>query len=139
MDIKPNIGAATQPSPKEDTKQNTAFEEDMSLSYTDKRTVVISLVHNYSNYRKANMKVLGQRKETIGSCVRSSQVLSSNSKEVDAYFPALIGISPTNSDYISRVKAWLNNIQFTINENDVTLNTSFVYNHKSDYLEIQKI
>ena len=138
MEMKPNTGAEVKTSPTNTPVQDNAFKEDMSLPYTDKRTVIISLVHNYSNYRKANMKVLGQRKETIGSCIRSSQVLSSNAKEVDAYFPALIGLSPSNPDYIARVKAWLNNIQFTISDNDVTLNTSFVYNHKSDWVEIQK-
>lgn len=137
METKPNAGAEVKTSPNNNPPQNS-FDEDLNLPYTDKRTVVISLVHNYSNYRKANMKVLGQRKEIIGSCIRSCQVLSSNSKEVDAYFPALIGLSPSNPDYISRVKAWLSNIQFAINENDVSLNTSFVYNHKSDYLEIKQ-
>ena len=138
MEIKPNIGAEVKTSPTNTPAQDNAFNEDMSLPYIDKRTVTISLVHNYSNYRKANMKVLGQRKETIGSCIRSCQVLSSNSKEVDAYFPALIGLSPNNPDYVTRVKAWLSNIQFTISENDVALNTSFIYDHKSDWVEIQK-
>ena len=138
MEFKPNTGAGNNPSPTNTPKQNDSFAEDLNLPYTDKRSVTISLVHNYSNYRKANMKVLGQRRETIGSCIRSCQVLSSNSKEVDAYFPALIGVSPSNPDYVSRVKAWLSNIQFTINENDVSLNVSFVYDHKSDYLDIQK-
>ena len=45
--------------------------EEMNTPYVDKRYVTISLVHNYSNYRRVNMKVLGQRKETIGSSVRS--------------------------------------------------------------------
>lgn len=138
MDIKPTVGSENNSSPKEVPAAKTGFEEDMNLPYTDKRSVTISLVHNYSNYRKANMKVLGQRKETIGSCIRSCQILSSNSEEVNAYFPALIGISPTNPDYITRVKAWLSNIQFVINENDVSLNTSFIYKHKSDWLKIQK-
>ena len=138
MEMKPNIGAEVKTSPTNNPVQDNAFKEDMSLPYIDKRTVTISLVHNYSNYRKANMKVLGQRKETIGSCIRSCQVLSSNSKEVDAYFPALIGLSPNNPDYVTRVKAWLSNIQFTISENDVALNTSFIYDHKSDWVEIQK-
>ena len=53
-------------------------------------------------------------------------------------FPALIGLSPNNPDYVTRVKAWLSNIQFTISENDVALNTSFIYDHKSDWVEIQK-
>ena len=138
MDNKPNVGAGIKPSTGNNNPAQNSFNEDMNAPYIDKRTVTISLVHNYSNYRKANMKVLGQRRETIGSCVRSCQILSSNSKEVDAYFPALIGISPSNPDYVTRVKQWLSNIQFTINENDVQLNTSFVYDHKKDYVEIQK-
>lgn len=111
--------------------------EDLDQEYVDKRTVTISLVHNYSNYRRANMKVLGQRKETIGSSIRSCQILSSNAEEVNAYFPALIGMSPNNPEFITRVKAWLSNIQFNINENDVSLNTTFIYRHKSDYLRIK--
>lgn len=138
MDNKPNTGTEVKTSPTDKPQVNNSFKEDLTLPYTDKRTVIISLVHNYSNYRKANMKVLGQRRETIGSCIRSCQVLSSNSKEVDAYFPALIGVSPTNADYITKVKGWLSNIQFVISENDVSLNTSFVYDHKQDYLDIQK-
>lgn len=138
MDIKPNVGTEAKTSTENKPAQSNAFKEDLNAPYVDKRSITISLVHNYSNYRKANMKVLGQRKEIIGSCVRSSQVLSSNSKEVEAYFPALIGVSPSNSEFISRVKAWLNNIQFAVNENDVSLNTSFRYNHKKDYLEIKK-
>jgi hypothetical protein len=130
------------PKKESDNKNSipTPAEVDDSLDkeYIDKRTITISMVHNYSNYRKVNMKVLGQKKETIGSSIRSCQILSSNRGEVEAYFPALIGLSPNNPDFISRVKAWLSNIQFVVNNNDVTLNTSFIYNKKSDYLEIQK-
>lgn len=115
-----------------------AKNEEMNSPYVDKRYVTISLVHNYSNYRRVNMKVLGQRKETIGSSVRSCQVLSSNAGEIAAYFPALIGISANNPDFITRVKTWLSNIQFTISENDVKLNTTFIYNRKADYLAIKE-
>ena len=120
-------------------KQTTAATHDESLDkeYIDKRTVTISLVHNYSNYRKVNMKVLGQRKETIGSSVSSCRVLASHKGEVEAYFPALIGLSPNNPDFITRVKAWLSNIQFVINEEDKSLNTTFIWNKKSDYLEFK--
>lgn len=128
-------GGQTENSPKVTSPavNNDALEQE----YVDKRSITISLVHNYSNYRRANMKVLGQRKETIGSSVRSCQVLSSNAEEVNAYFPALIGLSPNNPEFITRVKAWLSNIQFNINENDVTLNTSFIYRRKADYLAIK--
>ena len=49
---------------------------DLDREYVDKRSVTISLVHNYSNYRRVNIKVLGQRKEIIGSSVNSGRILS---------------------------------------------------------------
>lgn len=112
-------------------------EEELNREYVDKRSVTISLVHNYSNYRRTNIKVLGQRKEIIGSSIRSGQILSSNSDEVNTYFPELIGLSPNHPDFITRVKAWLSNIHLVINENDTVLNTSFIYKHKKDYLFIK--
>lgn len=113
-------------------------EAELNAPYTDKRTITISLVHNYSNYRKVNMKVLGQKKETIGSSITSCRVLSSNREEVEAYFPALIGLSPNNPEFIQRVKSWLSNIQFVVNDNDVSLDVSFRYNTKRDYLAFKE-
>lgn len=137
MDIK--IDVPTSPTKvQEPLDGSDANSEDLTKEYLDKRTIVISLVHNYSNYRKVNMKVLGQRKETIGSSITSCRVLSSNAGEVNAYFPALVGLSPNHADFTSRVKAWLSNIQFVVNENDVPLDISFVYNTKKDYLDFKK-
>ena len=116
----------------------TVVDDEMDKEYIDNRNITISLVHNYSNYRKANIKVLGQRTETIGSSITSCRVLSSNQGEVEAYFPALVGLSPNNPEFISRVKAWLSNIQFPINNNDATLNITFIYNTKRDYLNFKK-
>lgn len=137
MDIKTNILSSPTKVP-EQSGGSDATSEDLNKEYVDKRTIVISLVHNYSNYRKVNMKVLGQRKETIGSSITSCRVLSSNAGEVNAYFPALVGLSPNHADFTSRVKAWLSNIQFVVNENDVPLDISFVYNTKKDYLDFKK-
>ena len=137
MDIKTNIPSIPTKVP-EQSGGSDATSEDLNKEYVDKRTIVISLVHNYSNYRKVNMKVLGQRKETIGSSITSCRVLSSNAGEVNAYFPALVGLSPNHADFTSRVKAWLSNIQFVVNENDVPLDISFVYNTKKDYLDFKK-
>ena len=137
MDIKTNIPSIPTKVP-EQSGGSDATSEDLNKEYVDKRTIVISLVHNYSNYRKVNMKVLGQRKETIGSSLTSCRVLSSNAGEVNAYFPALVGLSPNHADFTSRVKAWLSNIQFVVNENDVPLDISFVYNTKKDYLDFKK-
>jgi hypothetical protein len=124
--------------PAQKPTPNTYEEEELEAPYTDKRSVTISLVKNYSAYRKMNMKVLGQRHEVIGSSVTSCRILSSNKGEVDAYFPQLIGLSPSNPEFITRVKAYLSNIQMNVNNENVTLNTSFVYNHKKDYLAIAK-
>lgn len=137
MDIKTNIPSSPTKVP-EQSSGSDATSEDLNKEYVDKRTIVISLVHNYSNYRKVNMKVLGQRKETIGSSITSCRVLSSNAGEVNAYFPALVGLSPNHADFTSRVKAWLSNIQFVVNENDVPLDISFIYNTKKDYLDFKK-
>lgn len=137
MDIKTNITANPVKVLKGQTVQDN-HDEDLNKEYIDERHITISLVHNYSNYRKANMKVLGQRKETIGSSITSCRILSSNAGEVNAYFPALIGLSPNHADFTSRVKDWLSNIQWIVNENDVSLNISFVYNTKQDYLNFKR-
>lgn len=133
----PTLQAGGTPANSAPAKSSEGTDATLEQEYIDKRSVTISLVHNYSNYRRVNMKVLGQRKETIGSSVRSCQILSSNGDEIAAYFPALIGLSANHQDFITRVKAWLSNIQFTISENDVTLDTTFVYRRKADYLAIK--
>ena len=137
MDIKPSV-TSNPIKVQEQPSKAVERDEDLDKEYVDKRTIVISLVHNYSNYRKVNMKVLGQRKETIGSSITSCRTLSSNAEEVNAYFPALVGLSPNHPDFTSRVKAWLSNIQFVVNENDVPLDISFVYKKKSDYIEFKR-
>lgn len=134
--VNPTIGTPNKVQ-GEMTKE-VVTDEDMNKEYLDKRSITISLVHNYSNYRKVNMKVLGQRKETIGSSITSCRVLSSNQGEVESYFPSLVGLSPNNPEFITRVKAWLSNIQFIVNDNDVTLDISFVYKTKRDYLDFKK-
>lgn len=139
MDIKiPTTGDSAKVQEEKTTPTVAVIDEDMNKEYTDKRTITISLVHNYSNYRKANMKVLGQRKEVIGSSVSSCRILSSNHGEVEKYFPALIGLSPNNPEFITRVKGWLSNIQFVVNDNDATLDISFVYNTKKDYIDFKR-
>lgn len=137
---KPNEAVeAAKESVKDNSSKVTSPSEDMELEqeYIDNRYVTISPVHNYSNYRRVNMKTMGHKKETIGSSIRSTQILSSNAEEVNAYFPALIGVSTSNPDFITRVKTWLSNIQFTVNEEEVKLDTTFIYNRKADYLAIK--
>ena len=138
MDIKTSATGTPNKVQTGVTPATAVVDDEMDKEYIDNRNITISLVHNYSNYRKANIKVHGQRTETIGSSITSCRVLSSNQGEVEAYFPALVGLSPNNPEFISRVKAWLSNIQFPINNNDATLNITFIYNTKRDYLNFKK-
>lgn len=119
----------------------TSKEEDdrkLDEEYIDKRSITIALVKNYSLYREANRGGLPRRVDYLGSCVTSSRVLSSNKAEMDAYFPQLIGVSPFDSDYIRRIKVYLNNIQVKVDELGKTFDTSFRYRHYRDYLTISK-
>lgn len=113
-------------------------DKDLDKEYLDTRYVTISLVQNYSAYRKANITVLGNVKGRIGSSIYSCRTLSANKGEVEAYFPSLIGYSPNNPEFVTRVQAWLSNIDVLVDDSDKRLNISFRYNKKSDYLAIKK-
>lgn len=117
---------------------NTEIDEDLDKEYTDRRTVTIALVRNYSLYRRVNDKALANRRDFIGSSINSSTVLSSNKEEIETYFPALLGIAPNNPDFITRVKNYLNNIQVPVDELGKTFDCTFVYKTKRDYLNILK-
>lgn len=122
---------ATPPVEEEDV-------EGLDEEYIDRRTVTIALVKNYSLYRRANDKVLANRRDYIGSSINSSAVLSSNKLEVETYFPSLLGISPNHPNFVSRVKEYLNNIQIPIDELGKTFDCTFIYNTKKDYLAVLK-
>lgn len=115
-----------------------ARDAELNEPYIDKRSVVIAPVQLFSAYRNANKASIGPRRTVIGSSIHSSRVLSSNKGEVEAYFPELIGMSPNNQEFTSHVKSYLNNISFNVNENGTTLNISFYYDHKRDYLAIKE-
>lgn len=108
-------------------------QEELDKPFTYKRTITVSLIQNYSLYRKANDKVLPKKRDYIGSSIRSSQVLASNRAEVEAYFPQLLGISVNNENFVTRLKQYLNNIQVPVNELGITFDCSFRFNHKRDY------
>lgn len=108
-------------------------QEELDKPFTYKRSITVSLIQNYSLYRKANDKVLPKKRDYIGSSIRSSQVLASNRAEVETYFPQLLGISVNNENFVTRLKQYLNNIQVPVNELGVTFDCSFRFNHKRDY------
>lgn len=108
-------------------------QEELDKPFTYKRSITVSLIQNYSLYRKANDKVLPKKRDYIGSSIRSSQILASNRAEVETYFPQLLGISVNNENFVTRLKQYLNNIQVPVNELGVTFDCSFRFNHKRDY------
>lgn len=118
-------------------RDNDESIDILNSSYTDDRSVTISLVRNFSLYRKSNDKVLPKKKEHIGGSVSASRILSANKEEVEAYFPNIIGLSPNNDEFISRVKGYLNNIKVIVEELGLQLNTTFVYKKKSYYYDIK--
>lgn len=112
--------------------------ESLDREYFDRRSVSISLVKNYSLYRKANDKIIGKRSDYIGSSISSSRTLSANKTEVEAYFPNIIGLAPNNENFITRVKQYLNNFQVKVDEIGKTLNISFHYYKKRDFFAIKE-
>lgn len=131
---KANIDNTQSPVEEISTKQESNTDIDYGdLEYTDRRSVTIMLVKNYSLYRKANDKVLPKKTDYIGSCVQSSQILAANKQEVEAYFPNIVGRSINDPDFVMRVKEYLNNIRVSVDELGRTFDTSFLYYHKRDY------
>lgn len=140
-----NTARVTGSSPVGDDENNQALKADKVLTskeqkqegldkpFTYKRSITVSLIQNYSLYRKANDKVLPKKRDYIGSSIRSSQILASNRAEVEAYFPQLLGISVNNENFVTRLKQYLNNIQVPVNELGVTFDCSFRFDHKRDY------
>lgn len=137
VDVKPTVGA--KPNNVEATVAENAAAKNAELdaSYTDKRSITIAPVQQFSAYRKANIKSIAPKKNVIGSSISSTRILSSNKAEVEAYFPQIIGMSPNNPEFVTRVKAYLSNISFNVADTGSTLNTSFIYDHKRDYLDIK--
>ena len=111
---------------------------DENEEFTDVRTITISLVKNYSLYRKVNDRVLPNRRDYIGSSITSSRILAANKEEIETYFPNLVGIAPNNPDFITRVKQFLNNIRIPVDELGKQFDISFRYYKKSDYYKVKK-
>lgn len=133
-----NNNSPVEENGKDSSSQSANESEDLSLPYIDRRTVTIALVRNYSLYRKQNDKELPKRRDYIGSSLKSSRMLSSNKQEVEAYFPNIVGVSPNDSSFVQRVKQWINNIRVAVDELGTTLDISFNYNTKKDYLTFKK-
>lgn len=142
-----NFSPKGSDAPKQNIQSNNPVEvqpavivdeqkEKLEEEYIDHRSITIALCKNYSKFREANRSALPKRVDYIGSCITTSRMLSSVKEEMDAYFPQIIGLSPSDPDYVRRVKLYLNNIQVKVDELGKTFDTTFVYKHYKDYLKI---
>ena len=123
---------------QEEAEKQAALEAELEAEYIDKRQIIIASVLNYSAYRRINMAALGKPRNTIGSSVNSVRKLMANKGEVEHYFPELVGVASNNPEFITRVKNYLNNIFFDVRDTERTIDVSFRYRHKKDYLAINK-
>lgn len=116
----------------------TENEEDLNISYTDERSVTIKLVKNYSLFRKVNDKAMPKRRDYLGSSVISSRTLASNPRELEKYFPNIVGVPANHQDFMIRVKKYLNNIRVHVDELGRKFDISFRYDKKKDYIKFLK-
>lgn len=117
-----------------DKQEEVEIDDELDLVYTDIRSVTIKLVKNYSLFRKKNDKHMPKRRDYIGSSINSSRVLASNPKELEKYFPNIVGVPANNADFMIRVKQYLNNIRIYVDEIGRKFDVSFIYEKKRDYL-----
>lgn len=125
--VTPTTGAAVMEKKK----------EELDAQYIDTKSVTINLSHRYSLYRQVNSKTLPKRHDIIGSSYNSSTILTSNKEEMEAYMPPIIGVSPSNEEFVTRVKAYFNNFAVVVDELGKKLNISFRYNRYGDYLNVK--
>lgn len=147
-DVETNVQPTTSTAEKTQTKESqnvdeainkleqervASEKEDLTMPYTHKNSITIVPVGTVSYYRKANRKVLSDKIDYLGSSIVSSQVLTSNKEEMEAYMPSLVGISPSHDDFVYRVKSFFNNIRIPIESIGKTFDISFRFNTKKDY------
>lgn len=129
-----NKATTAQPTTVPTTKVEN---EDLDSRYEDKSSVTVALVEHYSLFRRANRFTMPKRIDYIGSCIESSRRLAADKNETNKYFPNIVGIMPNNDNFLTRVKQYLNNIRIAVDEQGVTFDTTFIYDHKRDYLKIK--
>lgn len=134
--------AVSSPTPKNETTTDVVNDkveevEEPKGPYTDKRSITVCRIANYSLYRKINDKVLDERRDFIGSSITSANILSSNEAECAAYFPKILGIGAKHDTFVERVRVYLNNICIPVNALGKTFDTSFRYNSYADYKRIK--
>lgn len=133
MNSKPEDKGAERPAGTDKTYAEQKHE-DLTKPFVLKRKITIMPINNRSLYRQVNDKVMPKKVEYIGSSVRSSQILASNTGEVNAYFPKILGLSANNDNFITRLKQYLNNIQVRVDALGVQFDASFRFKTRAEFI-----
>lgn len=133
MNSKPEYKGAERPAGTDKTYAEQKHE-DLTKPFVLKRKITIMPINNRSLYRQVNDKVMPKKVEYIGSSVRSSQILASNTGEVNAYFPKILGLSANNDNFITRLKQYLNNIQVRVDALGVQFDASFRFKTRAEFI-----
>ena len=133
-----------QPKATEEVKLTRAEEIEnergLKAPYTDVRKITISLISDIkvaSVYRQVNAKFMDDRRDNIGSSVNSTRTLMGGSEELKEYMPPILGIAANHPDFITRVKAFFDNMSIPVTGDGKELNCTFMYRHYEDYLAVQ--
>lgn len=119
-----------------------AIKEKYGLDkpYTDVKKIVIALISDInvkSVYRQINSKYIEPRHDNIGSSINSTRIIMGGSKELECYMPSILGIAANHQDFITRVKAYFDNMCIPVGPKGKELNVSFNYERFENYEKVR--
>lgn len=150
--VNPTVGSAAQtgaaiPTTEKSNKDKTLKEtyaellekkDGLKEPYKEVKVIKIALTSDInigSVYRQINYKDIKDRHDSIGGSITSGKILSSNSEEMSAYMPSLIGCSANDVKFAERVSRWFQNISVPVPNGGYEFNCNFNWKHKEDYLK----
>lgn len=88
-----------------------------------------------SVYRQVNRRDIHDRHDSIGGSINSGKILCSNAPEIEAYMPAIVGCSASDTKFFERVARWFQNISVPVPIDGYEFNCNFNWKKKRNYLE----
>jgi hypothetical protein len=133
-----NTAANLGSTPVTDPQPTMKNQADDSLPYTHGREVRIRQKETKSLYVQRNLQYMPIQKHLISSSIDGTNKLMANIAEMNAYMPAVIGISSNHTEFYTRCRNYFDAISVEIPDSDKVLNCTFIYYHKSDYNAYEK-
>lgn len=124
--------------PSDNKALNMKNQADGLLPYNHVREVRIRQKETKSLYVQRNMQYMPLQKHLISSSIDGTNKMMANIAEMNAYMPAVIGISSNHAEFYTRCRNYFDAISVEIPDSDKVLNCTFIYNHKLNYDEYEK-